>query len=672
MENKQVKEQFIRDLETAKKFMEPLHQKMDKYYEQYRNRWLESDSNFQISDLHAYVETVVPILTNNRTRAEVKAEYPDYVKHAEGMAYILDHVYDTNNWDYKAQRVARMAEIYRSSLTYTGFDETANNGTGKLTIQEINPRWCYIDPAVTELEDSSFFIYAEPMRISKVKKLYPDKAKEIGEKKDNGVFTSSGNKNNWFKSFIKTVANSLTTFGNNTAVKYGDDTLPEMDEAEKRKNAVAFIHYWYRDDEDKWRVAYFADEVFLEDNENPFWHERLPYDIYSPTEDILSALGIPMAEHLENLNHEKNVLLDTIIKHGKKSLNPPRMYNTTMGIKEPKALIDGGDSDLIPIANPDFVPLQAVVQDLHPAPLPGFVDALPERFDMISDKLTGVNDSFRGMSQATSGKEVQLKQEAAYTRIKTKVDNFEKFVKSMSEKIIVNAMQFLNTQTSFRVKGDYRKYQDMNGDETPFQVEGIPAGMSPEGEQEYDKREFFLYANPNEWTQIEGEEAGEDQEGAQQAYRILQMTVEIEAGSSLPTSRMARREEAMELFGSGAIDQQALLEAYEYPNAEEILQRMQEAAQAQQEAQAMAEQEKWMQQQAQQKAQLEQQLMMKQMDNEARMSQQANPQAVQEQPQQAPDIASQIDRIKQIVPELEGMSDEQILQLLANMNGGNQ
>lgn len=665
-EHKQVKERFMKDLSLAKKFMEPLHQKMDKNYEMYRNRWGETDTRFQISDLHSYVETVVPILTNNRTRAEVKAEYPDYVKHAEGMAYILDHVYDTNNWDYKAQRVARMAEIYRSALTYTGYDESANNGTGKLTIQEINPRWCYVDPAVTELEDSSFFIYVEPMRISKVKKMYPKKAKEIGVKKDNGIFAKDETKNSWFKSLIKSVASSFTSFKDQTAIRYGEETLPEMDEAEKRQNAIAFIHYWYRDDEDKWRVAYFADEVLLEDVPNPFWHERLPYDIYSPTEDILSALGVPMAEHIENLNIEKNILFDTIIKHGKKSLRPPRMWNTQLGIKDPKSLLDGGENDLIPISNPDFAPLNSLVQDLHPAPLPGFMDSLPERFDMISDKLTGVNDSFRGMSQATSGKEVQLKQEAAYTRIKTKVDNFEKFVKNMSEKITVNAMQFLNTQSSYRVKGDWSKYENINQDETPFEVEPIVSGMDPEGQPVYDKREFFLYANPNEWTQLEGEQVEGNEEGAKQAFRILQMTVEIEAGSSLPTSRMARREEAIELFSAGAIDQQALLEAYEYPNAEEILKRMQEQAQAQQEAQMMAEQDKMMQQQSQQQAQMEQQLMMKQMDNETKMAQS---QAKQEQPQQqAPDIASQIDQLKQIVPELANMSDEQILQLLANMN----
>jgi hypothetical protein len=641
-DNKEIKKRFFTDLETGKKYMEPIHQLMDKYYEMYRNRWFDEDTTFQISDLYGYVETVVPILTNNRTRGTVKAEYPDYIKHAEGMGYILDHTYDTNNWDYKAQKVARMAEIYRSALAYTGYDPEANNGTGKLTITEINPRWCYLDPAVTELEDSGFFIYAEPTRISKVKKMYPKKADKIGEKKDNGIFTSD-NKSNWFKTWIKSVANSITFFAGNNQHRYESGTiLPELDEQEKRKNAVAFIHYWYRDDNDKWRVAYFADDLFLEDLENPFWHERLPFDIYSPTEDILSSLGIPMAEHIENLNWEKNVLLNTIINHAKKVVNPPRMYNTTMGIKDPRALKDGGEDNLIPIANPDFVPLNAIMADLHPAQMPNFVSDLPDRFDMIADRLTGVNDSFRGMSQATSGKEVQLKQEASYTRIKTKVDNFEKFVKSMSEKIIVNAMQFLNTSSSYRVKGDYSKYQDMNQDETPFEVEPIQQGIDETGQPIYDKHEFFLYANPNEWTAIEGEEAEEGKEGTQNAYRILQMTVEIEAGSSLPTSPMARKEEALELFSAGAIDQTALLDAYEYPSRDEIIKRMQE-----------------------QQQQMVQQEVANQMGGQMPTEQQM-PMDMMQQPQD--EVGMSLEKIRAAVPELEGMSDEEVLQVLASMN----
>jgi hypothetical protein len=497
--------------------------------------------------------------------------------------------------------------------------------------------------------------------------MYPDKAKQIGQKTDSGFMSNDVNKTSWFKSFVKSIASSLAFTNKNEAIRYQDVVLPEMDEEEKRRNAVAFIHYWYRDDEDKWRVAYFADDVFLEDRDNPFWHEKLPYDIYSPTEDILSAVGIPMAEHIENLNQEKNELLNTIVRYAAKTIDPPRVYNSTMGIKDPRALKDGGEDGLIPIANPDFIPLSSIVADLHPAPMPNFMDNLPERFDNIMDKITGVNDSFRGMSDAASGKEVQLKQEASYTRIKTKVDNFEKFVKSMAGKIIVNAMQFIDTETSFRVKGDYTQFQNADPKKSPFAVEPIQQGMDQEtGEPVYNHKEFFLYANPNEWTNIESEESekGNEQldpqseqqeegpstkENVAKAYRILQFAVEIEAGSSLPTSPSARKEEAMSLFTAGAIDQTALLDAYDYPHRDEILKRMQQQQQMMVQQQAQAD-------------------MMKQAGG------QTPPDMTQEQPSQTPDhVGNSLAKIRQAVPELDGMSDDEVLKLLAqmNQNGGN-
>lgn len=582
-EEQKIRERFEEDLEVSSDFMRPIHARMDKFYEQYRNRWNENDDHMHESSLYSYVETVVPILTNNRPRAIVKAESPDYQKHAEGMEYILDHVFDKNDWDYIQQRIVRTAEIYRSGLAYTGYDEDKE----QLTVTEINPRWCYIDPAVTNLEDSEFFIYVEPMRKTKVKQMYPEKKDEIGKDRDEGDFNSKSK--HWFRSLINTVRGYL-----GVSPQAPFDTLPEMTEEEKRAKSVAFIHYWYRDDNDQWRVAYFADETFLEEHENPFWHEKLPYDLFSPTEDILSAFGIPMAEQIEHISYEKNILLHMFVENAKRAVDPPMIYNSTIGINDPRELTRRAKEDnVIPVANPDYIPLNAIAEYMNVPGIQGWADSLPERFSEIIDRITGVNDSFRGMADATSGKEVQLKQEAAYTRIKTKVDNFEKFVKSIGEKIIINALQFIDSDTEFRVKGDYRRLEPMiEDDNSPFSVERIPTGVNEEGEKEYDTKEFFLYANPNAWTKIaEDIEDGEGKSQVEEAYRILDMIVDIEAGSSLPQSQSAKREEALELYGMEAIDQQALLEIFEFPDYEKILRRMQEKEQAQIEAEQQAQQQ---------------------------------------------------------------------------------
>jgi hypothetical protein len=702
-DEQQLRDRFTTDLEIAKKFMDPIHALMDKYYEQYRNRnTADAGIKFKISDLYGYVETVVPILTNSRVRANVKSDYPKYVQHAQGLSDILDHTYDVNNWDYESQEIARMAEIYRSAIAYTGYDGDYRNGSGKICVHGCNIRWCYLDPATSKFDDSSFFFYVEPKRKTEVFKLHPDKKAEIEEAigKRNSIDKTDSRVRRWFQSFLSGIKNYLainTTNMTASGSPYYED-LQELDEEEKHKNSIAYIHHWYRDDDDKWRVSYWADEVFLEDRENPFLHGKLPYDIYNPTKDILSSMGVPMGEHIENLNWEKNVLMDAIIKNVKLANNPPAMRNTAYGnIKDKQALTETlGKNGVLDINNPDFVPLNAIFDYLNVPQVSPSAFALKDSFDQMEDRITGVNDSFRGMSDATSGKEVQLKQEAAYTRIKTKIDNYELFNKSIAEKLIVNSMQFYDQNRGFRIKGDYKKYAQ-NGEipqDMPFEVQPVQNGMNPDTQAPtYDRSEYYMYANPNEWTKIEEEPAADvvdavadpnvqqpekdkaSKDDVKQAFRILQMTVEIEAGSSLPTSRMARREEALELFGAQAIDQEALLDSYDWPNRDEVMKRMAEAAKAQQEAEAKAKQAESQQQMEMKRLELEAKTNMQMMGNDAKL-QQVNAQVQQQlqgqapmqgQPQGQPDIASQLDAIRQAAPELAQMSDEQLLQLIARM-----
>jgi hypothetical protein len=365
------------------------------------------------------------------------------------------------------------------------------------------------------------------------------------------------------------------------------------------------------------------------------------------------------------------------------------MYNTAAGIKDPNAMKQNVKDGLVPINNPDYAPLNAIADFFTPPPLPSYAVELPNTFSAMEDRITGVNDSFRGMSEATSGKEVQLKQEAAYTRIKTKVDNFELFNKKIAGKIIVNAMQYYKETRGFRVKGDYTKYDKFQEPEA-FDIQKVQSGINPETQEPvYDRTQYYMYANPNEWTEIdpagaEGAEALGEEETVEKAFKILQMTVEIEAGSSLPISRMARREESMELFQAGLIDQEAVLESYDWKDRDEIMKRMQEAAKAQQEAQMQMQQ-----QQMQQQAQIEQQKMAQQMEmkkmemefkqqeQQANHSQEAqiadknnaakSQQVTGKQQPQQPDIASGLDAIRQAMPELKDVSDEELMALIANM-----
>jgi hypothetical protein len=51
-------------------------------------------------------------------------------------------------------------------------------------------------------------------------------------------------------------------------------------------------------------------------------------------------------------------------------------------------------------------------------------------------------------------------------------------------------------------------------------------------------------------------------------------TFEVESGSTMPKSVFARREQIANLYQMGAVDQLALLNEYDIPNKEQIIQRM--------------------------------------------------------------------------------------------------
>lgn len=54
----------------------------------------------------------------------------------------------------------------------------------------------------------------------------------------------------------------------------------------------------------------------------------------------------------------------------------------------------------------------------------------------------------------------------------------------------------------------------------------------------------------------------------------MRFSLYVRAGSAMPISRAARIAEAETLFAMGALDAQAVLEAHDYPNREQILQRV--------------------------------------------------------------------------------------------------
>ena len=89
---------------------------------------------------------------------------------------------------------------------------------------------------------------------------------------------------------------------------------------------------------------------------------------------------------------------------------------------------------------------------------------------------------------------------------------------------------------------------------------------------------------------IQNPDTGQYSEALETREFVLKgyMDTKATTGSSLPFAKTEKANLSFQLFDRGAIDQEELLTAVDYPNKERVLQRMQMAAQAAAQQQAMA------------------------------------------------------------------------------------
>src|SRR5690606_13445253 len=143
------------------------------------------------------------------------------------------------------------------------------------------------------------------------------------------------------------------------------------------------------------------------------------------------------------------------------------------------------------------------------------------------ETITGVHDVTQGRrpGQVTAASAIAMLQEAGQARIRDKARNLEDMIRRVGRLMVSRILQFYTPGRIIRIRGQG-------------------------GAQE------FLQWDPT------------------QVHHGLDFNVE--AGSSLQMNEQLRYQLALELFQAGAIDVQGLLEVSNFPQRDEIIQRMQQ------------------------------------------------------------------------------------------------
>jgi hypothetical protein len=148
-------------------------------------QWSEKRPSYRHSEVlnfvHSTIQTIIPILTDNRPLVEFLPENPGDSEFAAILSQLVSAKWERDTWQMVVTDAVTDALIYGTAISEQAWDPDAASGLGDLTFKTKDPFYSYPDPRATDINDDEglYFILAEPRDVAEVKRKYPDKADMI-------------------------------------------------------------------------------------------------------------------------------------------------------------------------------------------------------------------------------------------------------------------------------------------------------------------------------------------------------------------------------------------------------------------------------------------------------------------------------------------------------------
>lgn len=588
-------------IDMVKKLFEKAKAHRKKYDENWLNnykffrgkQWKEQRPSYRHSEVvnmvFQAIQSTVPIMTDARPRVEFVPKEPADTELANILNQVFESDWENGNWQQELLASIYDSHFYGHGIGSLMYDPKADFGAGAICHESADPFYFFPDPNALDVNRKcKFVVYAEPVDVECAKHDYPDKAKYI---KPDLIDLVGGSKTELREAVYRSPVDARTLVeagqgvddsGKNQCLKLTawikseeavEERQVEANEAgEQVETYVSKLKY------PNGRKVVVCGGVLCEDGQNPYEHGKFPYakliNYMLPRE----FYGMSEVEQLEGPQRTFNKLvsfaLDVLTLMGNPvwKVGTGANIDTENLINRPGLVIEA--DDITQVQREEGVQLQPYVLQL--------IDRMEHWFQSTSGN-TEISQGINPSGVTTFGAITELK-EAAQTRIRLKSRNMESYLCDIGKLWSQTAFQFYTAPRVFRITNNQNVNQYFK-----FHVD---EGMNEQGEPV----KVATYRPVNELGQ-EGE--------ARQFILQGEFDVKINAGSSLPFAKSQRLQAAQMLFQAGAIDELELLKAADYPNYEEVYNRVQQrrAAMAQDQ---MAQQQQMAQADAQAKAQAKQ------------------------------------------------------------------
>lgn len=581
----------IDDIFTTTK---PVRDKMSENLDLFEGKlWNKNDEEFQGQDrseiqyntIFSSIQSVAPMVTDNRPITRVAPKFPWLEKPAIALNDVMKYLWNALDMQMVMYRGVMDSMIFGHAIFKLGFNPEKTHG-GEVELSLIDPRDFFVAPGYETIWDAPFCGVRTDKPISWVKRNFDvdevkgavDMTKGDKAKKD----YKFGDISSIESECLFVTVYELWTRDDEAYEELVEEYEDENGEIQKEKRQQQKYPYG--------KICYFTEQQWLGEEAAVDEHNLPPYvemwDYIKPHD----FTGMSEVTQIEGLHKELNLLLKYLSEYVRRYHNPNLLIDTSTMIDEQmikSKYWEGGQAftydGMAAMGRP---PLQQMGEpQLNPEVFRLFT-VLPA----IIEEVSGVTDVTKGQvgkQERQSASEIAILLESSHTRTRQRVRNLEWSLKRICYMLLRLVMQHYNEPRTVNYEENGERVYAEFGNDKAMMAELMQPEPLPDSTQ-------YRLDNGFELDQEDMQILQEHDRQARDYKKFLEFfddvgdvdpiyfdfDIDIQTDSMLPMDKQARANLYLRLLQMKAIDPQAVLEFLQIPNADEIMNRMTQQAQA--------------------------------------------------------------------------------------------
>lgn len=501
------------------------------------------------------VKRITAMMTDTMPSIDVKPRASGLTEVAEIITSTIRAIWEEQQFDQKfANRLIPMSMVFGACPVHLFYDPTADNGRGDVSLEPIDPRSFFIDPAVTAAEDLSkaeYVGFQSVMSLNRIRQMWPKRGADVEADpavsqfvdpigRGGGISVQSPTREPIFRG--KSIKSSAIDRANVQYFWIRD--LRTVGELPEEIQEEAFAKGLTKDDL-AWpngRGIFRAgpNKKILEDGNSIYMDSEPPFEMFSWDIEFEHPWGMSLIKTLK-------VIQDILNKLGSAVTENAVKMNNAIWIGDKHALSPSGWNELsdAPGLLVQLNPGTKLERQSPPA-LPGSVFQMIQFLSLAIDDISGLLDVSQGRRPVgiVSASALEALQLAAQTLVRLQSRAYEAFLQRLGQKLVSRIFQFYTQDRMFYLHGP-------NDQVIPFEYERQKIRDAQIGGQD-GPRPFDPFKD----------------------FRDLRL--QVSRASSLAATRMQKGVVALALADRGLVPGEDVLKVLEWPNPKETFKQAQQ------------------------------------------------------------------------------------------------